>query len=373
MNEIPQIEDAQERDWLKAQIDQGNISGTQLEVVTEAIRRFEQKGIDANETSEAAAARAAETEANKQEQAETRVKNHIEMQNEAMGHFMNNLVLDQESRLQMALEASNPDNIPGYAAMTSEQKDEAVQNNLWRSLNPVQKFLIGMDQVNTEIGDLISRAWSSDEEIKERKAEKAVFDMASAKEGFGPEDVGNVMALASIVSVPGGGLGAIFKGTAMLVKEGAKKKADMMAEAFMGISKKFGEEVADAAIEQAMKNPGFKNLFKAYGNKAVDEQKAAQIVKGMTQYVESAAKPLDAAAKAAARRKAAQGQAAERIFKGYKGDAAKLQDDVLKQNAFIKKEAMERTLGVKGSGKRYQQRKNKEALYRHERITKGGY
>jgi hypothetical protein len=299
--------------------------------------------------------------------------------------FIAGAVLDGEERRNLLNEIANSPKPPGYENLTLDEKVMLDQQALWDEVPPLHKFAIGFTQAISETKDWGLEAMGfSDGEA--RRAREEVY-RALDEQNQDASDAGEIVGMISELAVPGlaGKRAAQLVGFAWGVARGSIKGTVNVLKRVrdLGISPETATKVA--------KSTEGKNLFKVV--KKGDEQASEMAQEALMKKVEKldpVVKRIEAvknpqglnpmqlrAQRERASKEFGERQAtrAERVQdKGRRVE----EDDILgnynkaqKEIAdFNKKVEAEKTLGLRGQSKQFQQQQTKAALRQRQKEAR---
>lgn len=159
------------------------------------------------------------------------------------------LYMDSQARIDMLDEVAQTD-IPGVEAMDLDERMLAEQDVLWKSLNPVQKLLIGLGRGTEKLLGAVSPVLGTVDDQKE-----LLMDLVDPRH----QDIGDIGEVLAMGAVGIGGLkaagGKAALTAALLVARLAKKAPAVMKGGINMISalkRKYGQEAAEAGLRAAM-------------------------------------------------------------------------------------------------------------------------
>ena len=276
---------------------------------------------------------------------------------------------NKEERLQLIENMSNvPDVDDGTT--TIEERMMARQQAMWDEIPAPQKFLIGMGSAVDNLKDWGMGAILGDTEV--RNAEDAVFD-AIDEQNAGAEDAGQLLGEIALLYTGGRSVqqvGKIVGGALAFGRGGIRMTRDLV---------KAVQRYNPKTIDTFMKSKDAKNLAKAAKKGGKASEVAAQgAVKKMDRLDEIITKSQAAggrleklnpkvAQKSRLNTVQKQREAAKKIQAEF--NKAQKRGEQIKERQMKQKHSLEKTLGMRGETKRFNQRKNKEAA----RNAPGGY
>lgn len=165
------------------------------------------------------------------------------------------LGMDSQARVDMLDEVAQTD-IPGVEAMTLDERVLAEQDVLWKSLNPVQKALVGVGRGIEESLDAVIPFLGTVDDQKE-----LIMDLVDPRH----EDIGDVgeligMGAAAVGGVAAGAAALKMSGiptAAMLVARVARTAPAVMKGGINMISaltRKYGQEAAETGLRTALRS-----------------------------------------------------------------------------------------------------------------------
>jgi len=165
------------------------------------------------------------------------------------------LGMDSQARVDMLDEVAQTD-IPGVEAMTLDERVLAEQDVLWKSLNPVQKALVGVGRGIEESLDAVIPFLGTVDDQKE-----LIMDLVDHRH----EDIGDVgeligMGAAAVGGVAAGAAALKMSGiptAAMLVARVARTAPAVMKGGINMISaltRKYGQEAAETGLRTALRS-----------------------------------------------------------------------------------------------------------------------
>jgi len=308
------IEDAREYAELKRLVEQ---HGGAPANVLKAIANWEAKSAQTPEQKKQVDSRLGEAELQEKMNEGAEELNYFGAANQAY-NWAQELGMDSQARIDMLDEVAQTD-IPGVEAMTLDERVLAEQDVLWKSLNPVQKALIGVGRGIEQSIDSIAPFLGTVDEQKE-----LIMDLVDPRH----EDIGDVGELLGMGAAPVAGLatvGAGFKmamipSAVMLVARVAKTAPAVMkvgVNIISNLARKYGQEAAETGLRTAMSSKASTTAIKnavgstnpAVGNAALNivgrqAETVAKVVNnskaGIRQAQQEALRAADAGNKATA-------------------------------------------------------------------------
>ena len=241
------IEDAREYAELKRLVQQ---HGGAPAHVLKAIANWEAKSAETPEQREQVEARLGEAELQ-----EKMNDGSDEDSGAYMGtvNWAQELGMDSQARVDLLDEVAQTD-IPGVEAMTLDERVLAEQDVLWKSLNPVQKALVGVGRGIEESLDKVAPFLGTVDDQKE-----LIMDLVDPRH----QDIGDI---GEILGIGAAGVGALATGAialkmsmiptaAMLVARVAKTAPAVMKGGIAmirGLTQKYGQEAAEMGLRTAL-------------------------------------------------------------------------------------------------------------------------
>jgi hypothetical protein len=293
--------------------------------------------------------------------------------------------MDGEERRELLNEIAQAPKPEGYENMTLDEKVMVDQQALWDEIPALHKFVIGFDQAVSETIDwgLEAVGWSDGEARKTREEVYRALD----EQNQDASDAGEIVGIVSELAVPGmaGKRAAKLLGFAWGVGKGGLKATGQTLKWLRD------KGISPASVEKVAKSSEGQNLLKVIGKGSEKAQKVAR--EGMLKKVEA----IDPVVKRVEAVKNPQGlnpmqlraqrdQATREFGARQKTRAARVQekgrkveeDDILGNYdkaqkeiaAFNKKVEAEKTLGLTGAGKRFQQQQTKAALKQRQKEAR---
>lgn len=341
---MPQIESAQEAEWLRGKIESG---ATNDPNIIAALADWDASDVNAGPEVQQQAAE---------------LKEGV-IQEEA-GASLSPAQAAEES-LGVKVETTNQ--LLSAAEVNPGEEFPTVQE-VWDNMSGSEKFLVGIGSGMNWVVDAGLNLF--DDEDDRREAEAMVYEEMDAQQ-IGIEDLGDVAGM--LVGGMGAKAAAAPVGLAIGLANGIRKGAQAvkairngngMGKLVEGLYSTF-KKYHPKTIEKVVKSKEGQNLVKTSRK---GEQAAEASVNGLTKRmdnIDDAVRQQEAVmANAAAKRLAAQKDAAFKIRQQELQKAKDLANNVQESTKAINKYNADKTLGVREGAKRYQQDKIKEALKR---------
>jgi hypothetical protein len=342
---MPQVESAQEAEWLRGRIETGAITDP---AAAEALALWDNQ----------AAAPGSDVEQQTEQQllqAKAEVEGADLPPSQAAEESLG-VKLDTTERLLSEVE------VTGDAFPTVQE--------VWDNMSGVEKMVVGVGSGLNWVVDAGLNLF--DDEDDRRAAEAAVFDEMDAQQ-LGMEDLGDAVGLLlGALSVKAAAAPVGFAvGLANVIGKGVKVAKD--PKALVQLSNQLYQRFKNfhpETIAKVAKSKKGQNLIKSSKKEDATEVAVEGLAKRMDNIDDAVRQAADISANAAAKRMAAQKDVAFRIRQDELQKAKDIVSNAKESQKAIARYNADKTLGIRGQNKKFQQEQNKAALKQRQKEAR---